>query len=129
MRRPAGGAPAAKHLNDDFSALSPADAVLDKYEELAKQEIYFSTTGELNDPMEGYLKPPRKIDWVVYAEEQFARPRHSTLRGSPCRRIHSGDVAMLGSKTVSGPLPTISSLSCLSIIFDASVRRLTGWNG
>lgn len=32
----------------------PADAVLDKYEELAKQEIYFSTASELNDPMEGY---------------------------------------------------------------------------
>jgi hypothetical protein len=32
----------------------PADALLDKYEELAKQEIYFSTPEELNDPMEGY---------------------------------------------------------------------------
>jgi len=32
----------------------PADAVLDKYEELAKQEIYFCPPGELNDPMEGY---------------------------------------------------------------------------
>ena len=32
----------------------PADAVLDKYEELARQEIYFSPPEELNDPMEGY---------------------------------------------------------------------------
>jgi hypothetical protein len=32
----------------------PASAVLDKYEELAKQEIYFSPPDELNDPMEGY---------------------------------------------------------------------------
>jgi hypothetical protein len=32
----------------------PASAVLDKYEELAKQEIYFSPPEELNDPMEGY---------------------------------------------------------------------------
>ena len=32
----------------------PVDAVLDKYEELAKQEIYFSPPEELNDPMEGY---------------------------------------------------------------------------
>src|SRR5690242_5685249 len=32
----------------------PADAVLDRYEELSKQEIYFSTPEELNDPMEGY---------------------------------------------------------------------------
>jgi hypothetical protein len=32
----------------------PVEAVLDEYEELAKQEIYFSTPEELNDPMEGY---------------------------------------------------------------------------
>ena len=32
----------------------PIGAVLDKYEELAKQEIYFSPPAELNDPMEGY---------------------------------------------------------------------------
>ncbi len=32
----------------------PVDAVLDKYEELEKQEIYFSPPEELNDPMEGY---------------------------------------------------------------------------
>lgn len=32
----------------------PIEAVLDKHEELAKQEIYFSTFEELNDPMEGY---------------------------------------------------------------------------
>jgi Protein of unknown function (DUF2971) len=32
----------------------PADAVLDKYEELANQQIYFSPPEELNDPMEGY---------------------------------------------------------------------------
>jgi hypothetical protein len=31
----------------------PADAVLDSYEELARQEI-FSTSEELNDPMAGY---------------------------------------------------------------------------
>jgi hypothetical protein len=32
----------------------PANAVLGKYEELAKQEIHFSPPEELNDPMEGY---------------------------------------------------------------------------
>lgn len=32
----------------------PAKAVLDGFEELEKQEIYFSTTEELNDPMEGF---------------------------------------------------------------------------
>jgi hypothetical protein len=32
----------------------PIDAVLDGYEELAKQEIYFSPPEELKDPMEGY---------------------------------------------------------------------------
>jgi hypothetical protein len=32
----------------------PVHAVLDKYEELAKQEIYFSPPEELNDPIEGF---------------------------------------------------------------------------
>jgi hypothetical protein len=32
----------------------PANAVLDGYEELAKQEIYFAAPEKLNDPMEGY---------------------------------------------------------------------------
>jgi len=32
----------------------PVHAVLDKYEELAKQEIYFSPPEELNDLIEGY---------------------------------------------------------------------------
>jgi Protein of unknown function (DUF2971) len=32
----------------------PANALLDGFEELAKQEIYFSSPEDLNDPMEGY---------------------------------------------------------------------------
>ena len=32
----------------------PADALLDRYEELEKQEIYFAPPEELNDPVEGY---------------------------------------------------------------------------
>src|ERR1700674_4698245 len=32
----------------------PGDVILDKYEELANQEIYFSPPEELNDPMKGY---------------------------------------------------------------------------
>jgi hypothetical protein len=32
----------------------PADAILGRYNELSKQEIYFAAPEKLNDPMEGY---------------------------------------------------------------------------
>src|SRR5580693_8526821 len=44
----------------------PASAVLDKYEELAKQEIYFSPPDELNDPMEGYKDVFWSGDLIVW---------------------------------------------------------------
>lgn len=42
------------HADSPRARVWPATAILDKYEELAKQEIYFSPLEELNDPMEGY---------------------------------------------------------------------------
>jgi hypothetical protein len=44
----------------------PVEAVLDEYEELAKQQIYFSTPGELNDPMEGYKDVFWSGDQIVW---------------------------------------------------------------
>ncbi len=39
---------------DHLYRYRPIEAVLDKFNELELQEIYFSTPGELNDPMEGF---------------------------------------------------------------------------
>jgi hypothetical protein len=44
----------------------PAAAVLDLYEELAKQEIYFAAPEKLNDPMEGYKDVFWSGDLVVW---------------------------------------------------------------
>jgi hypothetical protein len=44
----------------------PVSAILDKYEELAKQEIYFSPPEELNDPMEGYKNVFWSGDRIVW---------------------------------------------------------------
>ena len=44
----------------------PVDAVLDKYEELAKQEIYFASPEKLNDPMEGYKDVFWSGDLIVW---------------------------------------------------------------
>lgn len=41
-------------MEDYFYRYRPIEAVLDKFQELENQEIYFSTTDELNDPMEGF---------------------------------------------------------------------------
>ena len=35
----------------------PTDSLLGKYEELNKQEIFFSNTEKLNDPLEGIIVP------------------------------------------------------------------------
>jgi hypothetical protein len=43
-----------------------AEAVLEKYEELEKQEIYFSRTNELNDPMEGFKDLFWRGDEIVW---------------------------------------------------------------
>ncbi|HXQ66925.1 MAG TPA: DUF2971 domain-containing protein, partial [Alphaproteobacteria bacterium] len=39
---------------DHLYRYRPIEAVLEKFNELERQEIYFSTPGELNDPMEGF---------------------------------------------------------------------------
>jgi hypothetical protein len=49
-----------------FYRYRPAHAVLGKYEELAKQEIYFSPPEELNDPMEGYKDVFWSGDGIVW---------------------------------------------------------------
>lgn len=44
----------------------PTDAVLDQFEELAKQEIYFAAPEKLNDPMEGYKDVFWSGDFIVW---------------------------------------------------------------
>ena len=44
----------------------PANAVLDGYEELPKQEIYFAAPEKLNDPMEGYKDVFWSGDLIVW---------------------------------------------------------------
>src|SRR5579883_2849612 len=41
-------------MDEYFYRYRPMRAVLDEFHELERQEIYFSTTDELNDPMEGF---------------------------------------------------------------------------
>jgi hypothetical protein len=41
-------------MTEHFYRYRPIKAVLDEFRELENQEIYFSTVGELNDPMEGF---------------------------------------------------------------------------
>jgi hypothetical protein len=41
-------------MTEYFYRYRPIKAVLDEFHELENQEIYFSTTDELNDPMEGF---------------------------------------------------------------------------
>jgi hypothetical protein len=40
-------------MTEYFYRYRPIKAVLDEFHELENQEIYFSTTDEFNDPMEG----------------------------------------------------------------------------
>ncbi|HEY4081866.1 MAG TPA: hypothetical protein VGM81_14335 [Burkholderiaceae bacterium] len=44
----------------------PADALLDKYHELERQEIYFASPEELNDPMEGFVDILWRGDRIVW---------------------------------------------------------------
>jgi Protein of unknown function (DUF2971) len=45
----------------------PADAVLDEFKELVKQEIYFAPSEKLNDPMEGYKDVFWAGDLIVWS--------------------------------------------------------------
>lgn len=49
----------------------PIEALLDKYNELENQEIYFASPDELNDPMEGYKDVIWRGDLIVW--ENFVR--------------------------------------------------------
>ena len=45
----------------------PMKSVLGEFQELEKQEIYFASIDELNDPMEGFVSPFYKgcdIHWI-----------------------------------------------------------------
>jgi hypothetical protein len=52
-----------------FYRYRPIKAVLDEFHELENQEIYFSTTDELNDPMEGF---PNNADPAKRTDELLA---------------------------------------------------------
>jgi hypothetical protein len=43
-----------KSMDKFLYRIRPADALLDKYQELEKQQIYFASPDELNDPVEDY---------------------------------------------------------------------------
>jgi Protein of unknown function (DUF2971) len=53
-------------MEDYFYRYRPIEAVLDKFQELENQEIYFSTTDELNDPMEGFKDLVWAGDQIVW---------------------------------------------------------------
>ncbi len=62
-----------------------ASALLDQFHELDRQEIYFSSASEQNDPMEGYRDIVWKGDSIAWRNlfRHYGRlrpsPRHSFL--------------------------------------------------
>ena len=50
----------------EFFRFRSADALLEKYQELERQTIYFATPEELNDPMEGFRDIVWKGDKIVW---------------------------------------------------------------
>lgn len=53
-------------MSTDFYRFRPASALLDGFHELEKQEIYFPTLKELNDPVEGYKDILWRGDAIVW---------------------------------------------------------------
>jgi hypothetical protein len=49
-----------------FYRFRPTDALLDKHQELEKQEIYFSSPAEMNDPIEGFKDLFWRGDHIVW---------------------------------------------------------------
>ncbi len=76
----------------------PAEAVLDKYEELARQEIYFSPPEELNDPMEGYKDVFWSGDHIVW---------RNLLRHYLLCLLQTASLCLVGSKFDRADLKTI----------------------
>ena len=93
----------------------PASAVLDKYEELAKQEIYFSPPEELNDPMEGYKDVFWSGDGIVWRNLL----RHYLL----CLLQTTSLCLMMGPKFDRADLKTIV-FSAFENLPDAPVRAI-----
>jgi hypothetical protein len=58
--------PSATDAPSHFYRFRPVEALLDKYEELEKQEIYFCPPDQLNDPMEGYKDLFWRGDEIVW---------------------------------------------------------------
>jgi hypothetical protein len=53
-------------MDNYFYRYRPIDALLDKFHELDNQEIYFSATDELSDPMEGFKDLVWSGDRIVW---------------------------------------------------------------
>ena len=53
-------------MTEYFYRYRPIKAVLDEFHELENQEIYFSTTDEFNDPMEGFKDLFWRGDEIVW---------------------------------------------------------------
>lgn len=53
-------------MTEYFYRYRPIKAVLDEFHELENQEIYFSTTDELNDPMDGFKDLFWRGDEIVW---------------------------------------------------------------
>ena len=53
-------------MTEYFYRYRPIKAVLDEFHELENQEIYFSTTDEFNDPMEGFKDLLWRGDEIVW---------------------------------------------------------------
>jgi hypothetical protein len=69
FRAPLQGAPRrprAIAMTEYFYRYRPIKAVLDEFHELENQEIYFSTTDEFNDPMEGFKDLFWRGDEIVW---------------------------------------------------------------
>ena len=112
----------------------PVDAVLDKYEELAKQKIYFSPPEELNDQMEGYKNVFWSGDRIVWRNLL----RHYLL----CLLQTTSLCLMMGPKfdpadlkTIvfsafenlpDAPVRVIYQHTCAAFFADANIQKLIG---
>jgi hypothetical protein len=94
----------------------PVDAVLDQYEELAKQEIYFAPPEKLNDPMEGYKDVFWSGDWIVWrtrASFKGNRRQHAALCVDHLEII--GEVDRHAPKPLGFAVLGVSAVNCGSL--------------
>jgi Protein of unknown function (DUF2971) len=110
----------------------PAHAVLGKYEELAKQEIYFSPPEELNDPMEGYKDVFWSGDGIVW--RNLLRHYLLCLLKTTAMCVMAGpnfDRAVLKTMIFSAyqdlpetPVRAIYQRACEAFIADPNIQKL-----